>query len=92
MKTYQDTFNEQMAVWLKDRNGPMPVYSPEVAENTRAHRDDAFDLADAVIRMARQQPGLFMAIYENWILRNQTTKIKIPKAELIEEETHTTSG
>lgn len=89
MKTYRDTFNEQMAIWLKTKQGPMPVYSPEVSENTRAHRDDAFDLADAVIRMAKQQPGLFMAIYENWILKRQTKKIKIPKAELIEKETHT---
>jgi hypothetical protein len=85
MSDYNQYFTQQMAEWAKTRNGPPPVYSPEIAALKQPSKK--FNLAEAIHELAKEKPGLALWIYEHWSLKQDVRyKHREEKAEIIKSD------
>ena len=82
MSDYDVFFKEQMAQWLKNKNGPPPVYNPVMTQFTIKNRQ--FSPEEAILIMSRESPGLMMELYEYWVLKQKPRPYFMPKAEFVE--------
>jgi hypothetical protein len=84
MTTYKEYFTEQMAVWLKERNGPPPVFNPPMKDPDIVYKK--FDLAKAITELAINNPALAVWIYEHWALKQDIRyKHRQEKSQLLDQ-------
>jgi hypothetical protein len=67
MSNYNQQFAEQMAKWAKTKEGPPPIYNPEIAELPQPKK--YFNLVEAITELANSNPALATWIYEYWSLK-----------------------
>jgi hypothetical protein len=85
MSDYNQYFTEQMTEWSKTRNGPPPVYSPEISELKQPTKK--FNLASAIHDLANENPSLALWIYEYWSLKQDVRyKHREMKSQLIDKD------